>query len=158
MTKKIYLGADHAGFKLKEKIKSWLKVKNIPFEDLGNLIYDKNDDYPDFAEKVGQRVVKDKIKGILLCGSAEGICIAANKIRGVRAVNPQDILQTKLSRADNDANILCLAGGGMLKPIPGIPLEKAKKIIMVFLKTAFSGEKRHLRRLNKIKRLESLKH
>ena len=154
MAKQIYLGADHAGFKLKEKIKSWLKVKKIAFEDLGNLVYDKNDDYPDFAEKVGKRAVKDKTKGILLCGSAEGICIAANKIKGARAVNPQNILQTKLSRTDNDANILCLAGGGMLKPIPGISLAKAKEMITIFLKTPFSGEKRHLRRLNKIKKLE----
>lgn len=152
--KPIYLGADHAGFELKEKIKKWLKTRNIAFEDLGNLIYDKDDDYPDFAEKVSKRVVKDKTKGILLCGSAEGICIAANKIKGVRAVNPQDILQAKLSRADNDANILCLAGGGMLKPIPGIPLAKAKKTILTFIKTAFSGEQRHIRRLNKIKMLE----
>lgn len=155
MTKKIYLGTDHAGFALKEKIKSWLKTKKIAFEDLGNLVYDKNDDYPDFAEKVGQRVVKDKTKGILLCGSAEGICIAANKIKGARAVNPQDILQTKLSRADNDANILCLAGGGMLKPIPGIPLIKAEKLITTFLNTHFSGEARHVRRLKKIKKLET---
>lgn len=157
MTKKIYLGADHAGFRLKEKIKSWLKVEKITFEDLGNLVYDKNDDYPDFAERVGRKVVKDKTKGILLCGSAEGICIAANKIKGVRAVNPQNILQAKLSRADNDANILCLAGGGMLKPIPGIPLAKAKEMILTFLRTPFSREQRHVRRLNKIKRLENLR-
>lgn len=157
MTPKIYLGSDHAGFKLKEKIKGWLKVKKIAFEDLGNLIYDQNDDYPDFAEKVGQRAVKDKTKGILFCGSAEGICIAANKIKGARAVNPHDPVQAKLSREHNDANILCLAGGGTIQPIPGMPLAKAKEIIAVFLSTGFSGEDRHLRRLKKIKKLEDRK-
>ncbi len=145
--KPIYLGADHAGFKLKEKIKSWLKVKKIAFEDLGNLVYDQNDDYPDFAEKVGKKVVKDKTKGILLCGSAEGICIAANKVRGVRAVAPSTVKLAEFSRAHNDANVLCLSGWYT-------PLSLSKKIVNKFLSTPFSKEARHVRRLNKIKKME----
>lgn len=152
--KKIYLGADHAGFALKEKVKQWLAEKKIAFEDLGNLVYDKDDDYPDFAEKVAKRVVKEKTKGILFCGSAEGIAIAANKVKGVRAVAVWDKKIAELSRKHNDANVLCLAGGGMLKPIPGLSLGTAKEIISVWLKTQFSGEVRHKRRIEKIKQIE----
>ncbi len=129
--------------------------KKIAFEDLGNLVYDKDDDYPDFAEKVGRKVVRDGTKGILFCGSAEGIAIAANKVKGVRAVAVWDKKIARLSREDNNANVLCLAGGGMLKPIPGLSLEKAKEIISVWLKTQFSGEARHRRRIEKIEQIET---
>lgn len=155
MNKKIYLGADHAGFALKEKIKSWLKARRAAFEDLGNMVYDKNDDYPDFAGKVAKIVVKKKTKGILFCGSAEGMAMAANKVKGVRAVAVWDKKIAELSRKHNDANVLCLAGGGMLKPIPGLSLEKAKEIISVWLRTPFSGEARHKRRIEKIKQIET---
>ncbi len=152
--KKIYLGADHAGFELKEKIKVWLEAEGIPYDDCGNTKYDKDDDYPDFAEKTALKVVKNLGLGILICGSAEGICIAANKIKEARAVNPRDLLQVKLSREHNDANILCLAGGGTLQPIPGMSLTKAKKMIAAFLNTPFSGLARHQRRIEKITGLE----
>ncbi len=152
--KKIYLGADHAGFALKEKVKRWIRGKKIAFEDLGNLIYDKDDDYPDFAERVGKRVVKEKVKGILFCGSAEGMAMAANKVKGVRAVAVWDKKIAELSRKHNDANVLCLAGGGMLKPIPGLSLGKAKEIISVWLRMQFSGEARHKRRIEKIRQIE----
>ena len=154
MKSTIYLGADHAGFKLKEKIRLWLDQNKIPHQDLGNYLYDKDDDYPDFAAKVARKVVRNKSLGILACGSAEGVVIAANKIKGARAVNPANLTQAKLSREHNDANILCLAGGGTLKPIPGTPFGKAKKLIKIFLKTKFSKAKRHVRRINKIKALE----
>ncbi len=154
MMNKIYIGADHAGYDLKEKLKVWFKTAKIPSEDCGNTILDKNDDYPDFAERVALKVVKHRSKGILLCGSAEGICIAANKVKGIRAVNPHDSLQTKQAREHNDANVLCLGGGGTLKPIPGLSLAKAKKLITLFLKTPFSQEARHLRRLEKITKME----
>ena len=152
--KKIYLGADHAGFHLKEKIKLWLVRNKIAYEDLGNHKFDKNDDYPDYAVKVAKRVVKEKTQGILLCGSAEGVCIAANKVKGVRAVNPYDAIKTKFARKHEDANILCVAGGGTKVPQPGTSLIKSAKLIKIFLNTPFSGAKRHQRRLNKIKKLE----
>lgn len=145
--KKIYLGADHAGFELKEKIKIWLEKKKIPFEDLGNKKYDKDDDYPDFAEKVGKKVVKEKTLGLLICGSAQGMAIAANKIKRVRAAIPFSFKEARLGREQNDANILCLSEWFMT-------LAQATKLIEKFLKTPFSGEPRHVRRLNKIKRLE----
>ena len=152
--KNIYLGADHAGFKLKEKIKLWLVKNQIAYEDLGNHKFDKNDDYPDYAAKVARRVVKEKTKGILFCGSAEGVCIAANKVKGARAVNPGDVIKTRFARDHEDANVLCLAGGETKKPQPGMSLGKSTKIIKAFLDTPFSKAKRHIRRLNKIKRME----
>ena len=152
--KKIYLGSDHAGFQLKEKIKKWLDKKNIAYEDLGNFRYDKNDDYPDYAKKVAQKVVKDKTFGILVCGSAEGMCIAANKVSGIRAVAPYSEIITKLAREHNDANIMCLSGGGTLKPIKSMSIQKTVKLIDTFLGTRFSKVKRHQRRLSKIKKLE----
>lgn len=152
----VYLGADHAGFHLKEKVKKWLEKQGIPYKDLGNIFYDPDDDYPDFASRVGRAVVKQKTNGLLFCGSAEGICIAANKIPGIRAVAVWDVRMAKQSRLHNDANILCLSGGGTLKKVSGLglSLEQAQKIIRVWLATPFSGAARHVRRINKLKQLE----
>src|SRR3989338_9164341 len=106
----IYLGTDHAGFKLKEKIKRWLDAQNIAYEDLGNTIYDKKDDYPIYAERVAHAVAKGKSLGILVCGSAQGVSIAANKVPKIRAVVPFSVKEAKLSREHEDANIICLSG------------------------------------------------
>jgi len=150
----IFLGSDHAGFRLKEYIKKFLKQKGYIVKDEGNLKYDKNDDYPDYAFKVAENVVKLG-KGILFCGSAEGICIAANKVKGIRAVPVWNITNAKLSREHNDANVLCLAGGDMLKPKDELSKRQAENIVLAWLETEFSKEKRHVRRLNKIKKYES---
>lgn len=147
MTTTIYLGADHAGFALKEKIKKWFTKKKIPFVDLGDKKLRPTDDYPDYAAKVAKAVAKDQTLGILLCGSAQGVCIAANKIKGIRAVAPYNPAEAVLSRKHEDANIICLSGWFFT-------LMKAKKMIGLFLNTPFSGEARHVRRINKIKRLE----
>ncbi len=154
MSEKVVIGADHAGFKLKEYLKSFLAKKGFLVSDKGNKQYDPKDDYPDFAAKVA-RSIKNDAKGILVCGSAEGICIAANKIKGIRAVPVWDLVNAKLSREHNDANVLCLAGGGMLKPKGGLSRKKAEKIVLTWLKTEFTNEPRHVRRLNKIKKLEN---
>ena len=138
-------------------MKKWLKEEGIGFVDLGNKKLDLKDDYPDFAKNVGQAVVKTGSWGVLVCGSAEGMCIAANKIAGVRAVAPYSKLTARLSREHNDANIVCLSGGGTLKPIGGFSFRKARKITKIFLETEFSGEERHVRRLKKIKKMERLK-
>jgi ribose 5-phosphate isomerase B len=145
--KLIYIGSDHAGFKLKEKIKHRLNKHNIPFQDLGNLKYNPDDDYPDFAKKVANAVVRTNSLGILLCGSAQGMAIAANKIKGVRAVIPFSLKEARLSREHNNANIICLSGWHT-------HFHRAAKMLEKFLTTPFSQEPRHLRRLNKIKRLE----
>jgi len=144
----IYLGGDHAGFKLKKEITEYLKSVGYKVTDLGNKKLDPKDDYPDYGFRVGLAVAAAGSKGILFCGSAEGVCIAANKVAGVRAVNPASVKLAKLSREHNDANVLCLSGW-YTKPAA------AKKIIAVWLKTKFSKEKRHLRRVKKISKFES---
>lgn len=146
---KIYLGADHNGFKLKEKIKKYLKTKNINYKDLGNHRLDPLDDYPDFAYKVAQKVKKGKNNmGILVCGSSHGVCITANKIKGIRAAEISTIKDAKFARADTDCNIMCL-GGWKIKSF-----QKVKRIIDTWLNTPFSKATRHQRRINKITRIE----
>jgi ribose 5-phosphate isomerase B len=145
--KKIYLGADHAGFELKEKIKIWLVRKGIPYGDLGNQELNPNDDYPDYAIKVARRVAREKTLGILICGSAQGMCIAANKIKGARAAVPFSLKEARLSRWDNDANILCLSGWYY-------HFHKATKLIDIFLNTEFSDIERHIRRVKKVKGID----
>lgn len=143
---KIYIGADHAGFALKEKLKAAI-AKQEHIKDLGAFSFKKDDDYPDIAAKVARRVAKEKAKGILVCGSAEGVCIAANKIKGIRAVAVWTLENARLSRKHNDANVLCLSGWE-LSP------KKAAAIAKCWLTTSFSSEDRHIRRIIKIARLE----
>ena len=145
--KAIYIGSDHAGFHLKEKIRKWLEHKHVPYIDVGNKRLDPKDDYPDFAIALARKVVADKSLGILVCGSSHGMCIAANKIKGARAVIPYSLKEARLSKEHNNANIICLSGWFM-------HMHKAKRMIEVFLTTPFSQEPRHVRRLQKIRRLE----
>src|SRR3989344_4375129 len=128
MNKKIYLGSDHAGFHLKEKIKRWLEKHAVEAEDLGNKNFNPSDDYPDYAEKVARAVVKNNSLGILICGSAQGVCIAANKIKGARATIPFSLKEARLSREHTDANIICLSGWF-------VRYHKATKMIEKFLTT-----------------------
>lgn len=144
----LYLGADHAGFKLKEQIRKYLLTQKIKFVDLGNLKLDKNDDYPDFGFKVAKAVANDKgSKGILICGTSFGVCIVANKVKGIRAVSISNTKDAKLSRQHNDANILCLSGWNLKLPL-------AQKIIKFWLNSKFNNAPRHKRRLGKIKFIE----
>ncbi len=155
MKQTVHIGADHAGFALKEHLKKFLQKKGYTVRDLGAHKLIKGDDYPDYAAKVA-RAVQKRGKGILVCGSAEGICVAANKFKGIRAEPIRSVQLAKLSRAHNDANILCLAGGEMKHPVSGVGLTKkaAEKIALTWLKTPFSKEARHIRRIRKIARLE----
>ncbi|MEM3074864.1 MAG: RpiB/LacA/LacB family sugar-phosphate isomerase [Candidatus Pacearchaeota archaeon] len=146
---KVFLASDHAGFKLKEKIKSFLKRKKISYEDMGAYSYNKNDDYPDFIIKTAEKVAKTKSKGIIIGFSGQGEAIAANKVRHIRAVvcyvkNKKII---KLSREHNDANILSL-GAGFLSE------KEAFELIWLWLRTPFSREQRHKRRIKKITNYE----
>jgi ribose 5-phosphate isomerase B len=147
---KIIIASDHAGFKLKERIKHYLERKKIEYSDLGTDSLDSVD-YPDFAIKVAEEVVKDKnSRGILVCGTGTGMTIAANKVRGARAVAAYDGYSAKMSRVDNDTNVLGLRGRFF-------PFEKIKKIINIWLNTPFSGESRHKQRIKKIADYESKK-
>jgi ribose 5-phosphate isomerase B len=156
MQKKVYLGSDHAGFRLKELVKNYLATKNIEFEDQGNLVFDPNDDYPKFAEKVALAVVKNKSQGILFCGSAHGMCIVANKIPGARAAAVRSLAEAQIVRQHNNANILCLPGGKIKSRKKGLDLdfELVKKIVDLWLKTKPSAAKRHQRRLRQITKIE----
>lgn len=144
----IFISADHRGFALKESIKIFLKEQNIDFADLGNGSYDENDDYPDYAKLVAEKVSQnpDSDKGIVICGSGIGVSITANKFKNVRAALASDTYQARLSRSHNDANVLALSGE--------TGEEKTKEILEVWLKTPFSGEERHKRRLVKIREIE----
>jgi ribose 5-phosphate isomerase B len=145
--KRVYLGSDHAGFKLKNAVKRYLDSLGVVYEDLGNTRYQEHDDYPIYAAKVARKVAKEKTHGILFCGSAEGMCIAANKIRGIRAVAVNNVRDAYYTRIHNDANILCLSGWNTKRPL-------AEKIIKTFLFTLFSNEERHKRRIKQISALQ----
>ena len=140
--KKIFISSDHAGFKLKEIIKNYLKNKKVKFEDLGPND-DSNVDYPDYAHKVARKVKSSNSNvGILVCGSGTGMNIAANKHKNIRAAQCFNLKSTKLSRLHNDANIITLGSRLITK-------KNALKFISVFLNTKFDGG-RHLRRIKKI--------
>lgn len=146
----IYLGTDHRGYELKEKIKSWLSDWGYEYEDLGNFELDQNDDYPDFIAPVAQRVSKDpESRGIVLGASGQGEAITANKFAGVRAVvfygGPEDIV--RLSREHNDANILSIGASF-------VDDGEIQGSIKLWLETDFTNEERHQRRIEKIKNLE----
>ena len=140
--KKIFISSDHAGFKLKESIKDYLKYKKVNFEDLGPKD-NSSVDYPDYAHKVARKVKLNKSNvGILVCGSGTGMNIAANKHKNIRAAQCFNLKSTKLSRLHNDANIITLGSRLITK-------KNALKFISVFLNTKFDGG-RHLKRVKKI--------
>ena len=146
----IYIGADHVGFNLKESLKNFLKENGYEVIDVGNYHYDKDDDYPDFAALAAHAVSQDSInrRGVLVCGSGAGMNIVANKFEGVRAVSVNNPEQAKLSRNDGDSNVLTLAADFIDEKI-------ADEILDVWLKTPFSGDERHKRRLKKIMEIEN---
>jgi ribose 5-phosphate isomerase B len=140
---RVIIASDHAGLRLKEKVKRYLERRKIEYEDLGTESF-TSVDYPDYALKVTEKVVKNKnTRGILICGTGTGMTIAANKVKGIRAVAAYDAYSAKMSRIDNDTNVLGLRGRFF-------PFEKIRKIITVWLDTPFSGEIRHKRRIKKI--------
>ena len=140
--KKIFLSSDHAGYKLKEKIKLSLDKKKIKYIDMGPFSNDKVD-YPDYAHKVAKKVKTNKnYSGILVCGSGTGMNIAANKHKNIRAAQCFDLKSTKLSRLHNDANIITLGSRLLSK-------NKALKCLSIFLSTKFEGG-RHSKRIKKI--------
>lgn len=142
---KLAIGADHAGYKLKEIIKDYLTGKKIEFKDFGTNS-EASVDYPDYAYPVAEAVAKGEFdRGILICGSGVGVCITANKVKGIRAVQVYNPYTAKQSREHGDANIACLAGKKLSN-------KEATEILDIWLTTEFSGEERHLRRIRKIER------
>lgn len=146
---RIALGADHAGYKTKEMIRKHLLKLGHKIEDFGTAST-ASVDYPDFAFKVAESVAKkDNEKGILVCWTANGMCISANKVKGIRAAICLNKDMAVLSREHNDSNVLCLGSKFVSE-------DKIIPIVDIWLKTQFAGE-RHQRRVNKIKNYEDKK-
>jgi ribose 5-phosphate isomerase B len=140
----IYLGADHAGFELKEAVKVYLAKKGYVVHDV-SPDFKKGDDYPERAFEVAKQVsMEPESRGVIVCGSGVGVTIAANRISGVRAFNARDTQETKLAREHNDVNVIALSGWHM-KPVA------ANKLIETFLTAKASSAERHRRRVAQLK-------
>ncbi len=140
----IYIGADHRGFALKEYIRDYLAGEGRAVVDCGNAALDEADDYPDFAKAVALRVADEAgAKGIVICGSGNGVAITANKVRGIRAAVAMSAEQARAARSDEDANVIALAADHTER-------EEAREIVEAFLSTPFLGEERHVRRISRI--------
>lgn len=147
---KIAIGSDHAGFKLKETVKEFLKTSGIEVIDFGTHS-EESADYPDFAFPVAEAVAKKEFDfGILICGTGIGMSITANKVAGIRAALCNDLFTANCSKEHNDANVLCMGGR-----IVGEGLAKA--IVQTWLERKFQGG-RHKRRVKKIEEYETKAH
>lgn len=141
---KIYLGADHQGFTMKQDVFAYLTKRGYEVEDIGDKELDPNDDFPEFAQMAAIKVIGDEDsdpRAILLCGGGQGMCMAANRFRGIRASVIWDEYEAKMTRNDNDSNVLCL---------PSRVLEDDDKawqnIIDTWLTTPFAAATRYKRR------------
>lgn len=143
---KIGIGSDHGGYDLKKYILSHLSENRIEFVDYGTYSKDSVD-YPDFAKKVAEAVIKKEVDyGIVICGTGIGISIAANKIKGIRCALCGDVYSARMSKEHNNANILAL-GGRVIGP------DLALEIVDAWIKAEFQGG-RHEKRINKISEIE----
>jgi ribose 5-phosphate isomerase B len=145
----IYLGADHRGYGLKQKVADWLLKWGYKSTDLGAKSYDPKDDYTLYAEKVASLVGKEeKSRGILICGSGVGVDVTANKFDGVRAAIGKSAEQVTAGRNDDDMNILVLAADFTKE-------KEAEAMLKAFLETKFSRLERFEKRLSDIKKIEA---
>ncbi len=146
---RIFLGADHKGFEMKEEIEKWLSDQGYDVEDCGAQFLDHDDDYVDFAARVGNKVATtDEGLGIVLCGSGVGVSIAANKVQGIRSGLCFSSSHARSARKDDNINVLAL--GSDITPI-----DTAKEIILTFITTPYTREERFERRITKLSQLES---
>ncbi|MBN9349257.1 MAG: RpiB/LacA/LacB family sugar-phosphate isomerase [Chitinophagaceae bacterium] len=144
----IGMAADHGGFELKEKIKSFLRDKGYTIKDFGANKLDSTDDYPDFVVPLAKEIGSGKIeKGIAICGSGIGASVAGNKVKGVRAALITDYFSAHQGVEDDNMNLLCLGGR-----VTGYA--SAEELVMAYLNAKFSGLERHNRRLQKVASLE----
>lgn len=146
---KIFFAADHAGFKLKERLKKYAASLGYETVDAGAFEFAPDDDYPDLIVPAVRAAVATNGKAVVLGGSGLGECIAANKVKGARAATCFDLYTAKMSRLDNDANVLSL-GGRTSVAKKGV----AEKILKTWLETKFTNVARHKRRIEKISKLE----
>lgn len=145
---KIGICADHGGFELKKKIESFLTKNQFQPVDFGAKELDSTDDYPDYVIPLAKAVAAGEVfRGIAICGSGVGACIAANKVSGVRAALIVDYFSAHQGVEDDDMNLICLGGR-----ITGYA--SAEELVLAFLNAEFIGAERHIRRLRKIEEFE----
>jgi len=145
---KIGISADHGGFALKEIVHAFLIQQGYEVVDFGAFVLNNQDDYPDFVIPLARAVAAGDVqRGIAICGSGVGACVAANKVVGVRAALINDHFSAHQGVEDDDMNLICLGGR-----VTGFA--NAEELITAFLKATFIGAERHLRRLEKVKQLE----
>ena len=145
---KVYLGSDHQGHDLKQAVFAWLSSEGVDVEDVGNKTLDPKDDYPQFAQMAALKVVGSDDKdprAILICGGGQGMAIAANRFKGIRASVVWDEEEAKMTRLDNDSNVLSLPA----RVLDG-DFNNVKDIIKTWLDTKFTGAARHQRRINEL--------
>lgn len=142
---KLFLGADHQGFHLKEKIEAYLVKRGYDVMDIGSRELDPQDDFPQFAQIAAMKVLgedeRDDPRAILICGGGQGMCMAANRFRGIRASVIWDAHEAKMTRHDNDSNVLCLPSR-----VLDDDAELWKDIVDTWLATPFAGAVRFRRR------------
>ena len=149
---RLFFAADHAGLKLKERLKKYAAALGYEPIDAGAFALAHGDDYPDLIVPAVRAAVATRAKAVVMGGSGVGECVVANKVKGARAAACFDVYTAKMSRLDNDANVLCL-GGRTTVAKKGV----AEKILRIWLATKFSNAARHKRRLAKIALLEKTK-
>ena len=143
----VVIGADHGGYELKKKIVDYLSSQGHGIIDVGTHTSEAVD-YPDYARAVANAIIDLRAeRGILICGSGVGACVAADKFPGIRAAVCHDAFSAHQGVEDDDMNVLCL-GARVVGP------ELAKELVRVFLVAVFSAQERHVRRLNKVKEIE----
>lgn len=146
--KRIGIAGDHEGYQLKEQMAKMLREANYEVVDFGDHQLNLDDDYPDFIVPLGRAVAQAKVdRGIAICGSGVGACIAANKVPGVRACLIHDKFSARQGVEDDDMNVICLGGKVMNQVL-------AWELVSIFLSSRFSGAQRHQRRLAQIAALE----
>lgn len=146
---KLFMGADHNGFELKHKLAEALKRSGHKVEDEGDLEHNPDDDFPEFAARVVHAMRAsddDSPRGILICGSGQGMCIAANRFKGIRASLIWEVDEAHAARNDDDSNVLCL-------PARSITADEAIKITEAWLATPFAGAARYKRRIKELDQL-----
>lgn len=146
---KIYIGADHNGYQYKQDLANALRNAGHEVIDDGNVSIDPNDDFPQFAGKVVNDLLVDDdkdAKGLLICGSGQGMCMAANRFKGIRASLCWNLEEARASRNDDDSNVLCLSSRYL-------SIDEAQSIVVTFLQTPFAGAPRFIRRLQELDQL-----
>lgn len=140
----IYIGADHRGFHLKERLVVWLREQGYEVFDCGNSVHDPEDDFPDFSFAVADKVVADEgSRGIVICGSGGGVTIAANKVAGVRCTTAVHVADVKHNRKADDINVLALSSDYT-------DFDETKELVDAFIRVEYESVEKHNRRLNKI--------